>query len=200
MKQIHWVIDNGHGGLINGEYVTAPSKMFVFPDGLTIYEGVINRMIAGRLSELLTADDIPHTMLVSGNDDTSLLTRRRTANTLHLQHDRNTVLVSIHCNAGGGTGFEVFTTRGETKSDEIATVFMSEIANEFPEFRNRGCKESNFSILKCYQPAVLTENLFMDTRRDAEMLSTSEGVERIAMAHYQSIKKLDKRFNSIDEI
>lgn len=197
---IHWIIDNGHGGLIGGEYVTAPAKMFTFPDGLTIYEGVVNRMIAGRLSELLTADGIPHTMLVPGNEDVGLLTRRRKANELHLKHNRNTVLVSIHCNAGGGTGFEVFTTRGETKSDAIASVFMSEIAGAFPEFRNRGCKESNFSILKCYQPAVLTENLFMDTRRDAEFLSTSEGVERIALAHYQSIKKFDERYNTIDEI
>ena len=206
-NRIHWIIDNGHGGIVNGQYVTAPSKMHVFPDGFTIYEGVKNRMIAGVLSGLLQANEIPHTMLVPGNNDVSLITRRRSANALHLAHGKNTVLVSIHCNAGGGTGFEVFTTRGATKSDQIATEFFNCLHDEFPGVRMRADisdgdvdKEVNFSILKCWQPAVLTENLFMDNRHDAEILGTGDGIRRIAVAHYKAIKRIDEKFNHIDKI
>jgi N-acetylmuramoyl-L-alanine amidase len=193
--------------MIGGKYVTAPHKMHTFPDGFVLCEGVFNRAVSRRLEYLLKAAGIPHTLLVPSDDDVSLRTRVRSANTLHLKHDRNTVLISIHGNAGGGTGFEVWTTRGQTKSDTIAPFFLTELANEFPDKKKRVDfsdgdvdKESNFTILKCYQPAVLTENLFFDNRSDAEIMGSIEGVNRIAWAHFIAIQKVDDMFSHIDEI
>lgn len=54
-----WLIDAGHGGMVKGKYTTAPAKMFKFPDGLTIYEGVVNRDIALILALILDALHIP---------------------------------------------------------------------------------------------------------------------------------------------
>ena len=52
-------------------------------------------------------------------------------------------------------------------------------------------KEEHFYILrhtKC--PAVLTENLFMDTERDCRFLMSEEGRERIANFHFKAIKRI----------
>ena len=41
--------------------------------------------------------------------------------------DKNCFVVSVHANAGKGTGVEVWTSIGRTKSDDIATVFWQEM-------------------------------------------------------------------------
>ena len=97
-----------------------------------------------------------------------------------------------------GTGWEVWTSKGKTKSDEYATIFMEEAERELKEFKMRkdytdgdSDKEEQFYILrhtKC--PAVLTENLFMDTERDCRFLMSEAGRERIADLHFKAIKRI----------
>lgn len=207
MNRIHWIIDNGHGGMKSGKYVTAPAKMHRFEDGFTICEGIFNRSVVSKLSYLLKNAGIPFSLCVPENDDVSLRERRRRTNETHLNNGGNSVFVSVHGNAGGGTGFEVFTTRGETKSDKVATFFFDELKKEFPGQKMRADmsdgdvdKEVNFSVLMCRPPAVLTENGFMDTRSDAEMMMSNEGQDKIAIAHFNAIKKIDEKFNHINQI
>ena len=114
----------------------------------------------------------------------------------------NCLLVSIHCNAAGdgndwmsGTGFEVWTSKGKTKSDELAECFYRNAEIILNEFKSRkdisdgdSDKESNFYILKNTRcPAVLTENLFMDNKKDLEYLLSDKGKESIIHLHIQSI-------------
>ncbi|MCP4501287.1 MAG: N-acetylmuramoyl-L-alanine amidase [Deltaproteobacteria bacterium] len=207
MSRIHWIIDNGHGGIVGGKYVTAPAKMHTFEDGFKVYEGVFNRSVVAKLAYMLTTEGIPFTLCVPENNDVSLTERKRRTNEININKGGNTVFVSVHGNAGGGTGFEVFTTRGETKADPIATVFFNELQKEFPGKRMRPDvtdgdvdKEANFTVLMCKPPAVLTENLFFDNRADAELMMSDDGQNRIAAAHFEAIKMIDAKFSHISEI
>jgi len=46
------IIDNGHGGIVNGEYVTNGKRSPVWDDGTQLFEGVWNRQVAKKIHEL----------------------------------------------------------------------------------------------------------------------------------------------------
>jgi len=60
MSIYKWLLDAGHGGLLNSKYTTAPAKQFKFEDGLEIYEGLINRQITSKLIALLQTAEIDY--------------------------------------------------------------------------------------------------------------------------------------------
>ncbi len=191
------ILDNGHGGIKEGVYVTAPSKMFKFKDGLTIYEGVFNREIVKKLVYKLKTFGIPFLNLVPGPEDTPLKDRVKKANEAAKLWGGKAIYISIHGNAGKGTGFEVYTSKGETKSDLIAGFYMDAMAEQFPNKTARTDltdgdkdKEANFYVLKKTScPAILTESFFMDRREDAELMLSYEGTNKIVNAHFNTILK-----------
>lgn len=71
--------------------------------------------------------------------------------------------VSIHINAGGGDGTEIFTLSTTGKGREIASKIYDEIV---PRLNNgRGLKTANFYVLKnTNAPACLIECAFIDTK------------------------------------
>jgi N-acetylmuramoyl-L-alanine amidase len=181
------IIDAGHGGIKNGVYTTAPAKMHVFPDGFVYYEGVVNRKILKLVQNGLTTLDIDHTTVSHDIEDTSLMERVKLANSIW-KKNKNAYLVSIHSNAGGGSGNEIYTSIGETKSDKIADIFCLNYQQLLPQFPFRkdtydgdDDKEANFYVIsKTLCPAVLVENLFFDRRSEADFLSTTTGQQAIA--------------------
>jgi len=195
-----WLLDNGHGGLIDGLYQTAGKRSPVWSDGSQLFEGEFNRAIVNRLIEMCTADKIHYINISPELEDISLNERVIRANSYFDQAD--CIFVSIHANAGGGTGYEIYTSRGETKSDKIATVFFNKFKEEFPDVRMRTDiisdgdvdKEANFYVLcKTRMPAILTENFFMDTEPECkEFLMTKTGRDRIAKAHFNAILEIEK--------
>ena len=42
-----WILDNGHGGIINGVYQTAGKRSPIWADGTQLFEGEFNRAIMG---------------------------------------------------------------------------------------------------------------------------------------------------------
>ena len=179
-----WLLDAGHGGLDpQGNYVTPGKRSPVF-DGEQIFEGVINRQIVSQLHDWLLTAEIAHCVLSPGYKDKPLRDRTDDANNI-FSKNKEAVLVSVHCNAGRGTGIEVFTSPGQTESDAIATKFIEEAKMVVPdvEFRedwsdNDPDKEAKFWVLtQTSCPAILTENLFMDTRKDFDFLNS----ERVAI-------------------
>ncbi len=198
MSRFTWLIDNGHGGKIKGKYQT-PGKSFTHPNGFKIEEGVVNRKIAARLLLKLIENDIEAFLITPDLTDTTLTTRITRANKFH-NINKQCVFVSIHCNAGKGNGFEVFTSPGETKSDKIASQLIKEYERLIPEFYVRkdysdgdSDKEARFRVLtKTRMPAILSENLFMDTLSNANFLASSSGLDRIAEAHFQMILAIEK--------
>ncbi|WP_040253880.1 N-acetylmuramoyl-L-alanine amidase [Psychroserpens mesophilus] len=187
------LLDNGHGGLINGAYQT-PGKRKDWNDKGIIYEGEFNRAIVNGIIEQLTFLKIPYVNIAPEYWDVSLKTRVNRANKYSAS---KSVYISIHSNAGGGTGSEIFTSVKPTKSDAIATIFGEEYQKEFPDINLRTDfdsdgdldKEVNFYVLKhTKMPAILTENFFMDNEDEFRtILNVREGRKRIIDYHVQAI-------------
>ncbi len=200
MSKHIWLLDAGHGSIIDGVYVTPGKRSPVWPneDPPQLFEGVFNRRVREALVLLLADTSLEYLFVSHGDKDVSLGDRVAYANELHRKH-KNCIYLSIHGNAGGGTGFEVFTSPGETASDPIATIFCEEIIKEFPERKFRPDysdedpdKEAHFYVLKHTDcPALLTENLFMDRLEDCKFMQSQEGVDRIALAHFNAIKRVE---------
>lgn len=195
MSKYHWILDNGHSGMVNGQYVTPGKRSPVWPDGRQLFEGVSNRKVVKRIAELCQKEGIQCTILVPEEADISLGERVRRANAI--AKTTPSIFVSVHSNAGGGTGWEVFTTPGLTKSDAIATIFFNSARKFLPTFKMRtdfsdgdADQEAKFYVIQetaC--PAILTENLFMDTLKpDCEFLMSPTGVETLAQMHFDAIK------------
>jgi len=188
------LLDNGHGGLINGVYQT-PGKRKEWGDEV-IYEGEFNRAIVNGIIEELTRLKISYVNIAPEYRDVHLVTRVRRANAFaHLP----CFYLSIHANAGGGEGSEMFTYYGDSKSDAIATIFGEEFKREFPFKRLRTDfsdgdldKEAAFYVLKkTMMPALLTENFFMDNWEEfTSILNTPLGRKKIINYHVQSILRV----------
>jgi len=176
------VLDPGHSGMINNKYPTN-GKKFTFPDGTTIHEGEFNRAILSRVIEGLYNLGIPYFVLVPEYENISLSERVKRADKIYLDNDRNTFLVSIHSNAGGGHGCEAFNCKGASKkSRNIGEISERLFKNHFPNVRWRGLKQKNFTIIKRPKcPAILLELFFMDNEHECKTyLKTKEGRDRIA--------------------
>ena len=119
-----WIIDNGHG------YDTAGKCSPEWADGSKLYEYEFNRDEASLIGYKCRMNGIKFKMLVPEAKDISLSERVRRVNELCEKYG-DCVLISIHANAGGGTGWEAFTSKGNTKSDEICEVFYEEAEHEF---------------------------------------------------------------------
>lgn len=187
------ILDNGHGKETKGK------RSPVWPDGSQLLEWEFNRDVVCRLSEMLLRSGIPYEVLVPEMSDVPLSERCRRANEIYDREAGNCILLSIHGNAGGGTGWEAYTTRGETKADGLASLLYDEAEREFAregwrirkDFADGDAdKESDFYILKHTKAqAVLTENFFMDNERDCRLMLSAEGRDRIARVHFNAIKR-----------
>lgn len=80
------------------------------------------------------------------------------------------LFLSIHANAGGGWGFEAWTSPGQTQSDIAAERLLTHYQNQFPDWPMRkdlgdgdSDKEARFIVLTdTSMPAVLFELQFID--------------------------------------
>lgn len=186
------ILDNGHGR------DTAGKRSPKWGDGSQLYEFEFNRDIVRRIGVMLDAESIEYRVLVPEDIDISLAERCRRANEIYKETRGRCFLVSVHANAGGGSGFEVYTSPRDTAADAMATTLFEEAQKEFPKEKMRSDysdgdpdKESDFYILKhTFCPAVLSENFFMDTEKDCRLLFSEDGRERIAKYHVAAIKKI----------
>lgn len=195
-KQI-LLLDNGHGKDTPGK------RSPIYEDGRQLLEWEFNRDIVRRISELCTQEGIEHVIVVPEDEDIPLRERCNRINETTRRYldikNQNCFLVSIHANAGGGTGFEIYTTKGHTRADTVAVTIGEEWIKEFgkewpvrPDYSDGDLdKESQFYILKhTVCPAVLSENLFMDNPKDCKFLMSEEGRQRIAKVHFNAIKRI----------
>lgn len=193
------LLDNGHGGLINGIYQTPGKRSPIWDDSTQLFEGEFNRAIVNGIIQELTRLKISYVNIAPEYRDVRLETRVKRANTYDV---KNSFYLSIHSNAGGGSGSEIFTSPGDTKSDQIATVFGQEYVKKFPSRRLRTDfsdgdldKERRFYVLtKTRMPAILTENFFMDNEEESKnLLMTEEGREKVIQYHINAIVKVKEK-------
>jgi N-acetylmuramoyl-L-alanine amidase len=182
-----WCLDPGHGSVDkNGVYTTAPAKMFKHAD-FTIYEGKVNHDITELVRLGLHAAGIDYAVVADDVEDTSLEQRVVTADNIY-KKDKRAVYLSIHSNAGGGNGLEIFTAPGQSDSDSIAQIFAQVYQKRLSKFKWRGLKENNFYVLrKTDCPAILVENLFFDDLEEAKYLNSVAGQKEIAATIIESI-------------
>jgi N-acetylmuramoyl-L-alanine amidase len=125
------------------------------------------------------------------------------------------LMISPHVNAApgegwinGASGFEVWTSPGQDKSDGYADIFLNEIRRTFPDIKIRTDmsdgdqdKEERFTVIWGYKfkdkdfipakyNAVLIENLFMTCQKDVEKLLDPEFNDKLADSYVTSILKI----------
>ena len=188
------LIDNGHGE-------NTPGKRS--PDG-KFREYLYAREVAVAIERRLLMQGYDVELITRETIDVPLEERARRVNEICGRVGAgNVVLVSIHCNAskngewGKARGWSAYTSKGKTKSDELATMLYVEAAKNFTgqtirkEFSDGDPDwEEGFYILrktKC--PAVLTENFFMDNEQDLAYILSKEGYEAVVTTHVDAIKK-----------
>ena len=191
-----WILDNGHGGIIDGVYQTAGKRSPVWPDGSQLFEGEFNRAIVGRLVTLCESNGIEYVNLVDTQEDVPLSTRTNKANSIAKSSDKKCIYVSVHANGfdkESANGWSVYTSNGVTKSDGIAKILLDKAAAEFPDEYMRGTKESNFYVLKnTSMPAILSENFFMTNSDNChKYLLSEDGRDRIAKIHFEMIQQIE---------
>lgn len=202
MSRFTWLLDPGHGGMIDGVYQTKGKRSPAFSDGVVLYEGELNRAITNNIIELASATDIEVIDIVDSQADVPLRERVRRANKLH-KEKRNCIYVSIHANAYGNgidfndaKGASVFHHVRSSKGRVIAESLQDWII-KFTPFKDRGtmANESwaNFYVLrKTNMPAVLSENGFMTNKRDATLLLSETIRKMIGAAHFAMIQEIEK--------
>ena len=198
-----WIFENGHGGIIDGVYQTPGKRSPIWSDGTQLFEGEFNRSIVKRLIKLCEKANIDYVNLIDTNVDVSLAERTSKANEIYRNTNKPCIYVSIHANGfseESANGWEVFTSRGETKSDEIAQVLFEKAQAEFPTYKMRkdyrdgdADKEANFYVLRnTAMPAILSENFFMTNEKECRLIMSEEGRDRIAKIHFEMIQEIEK--------
>jgi len=186
------ILDNGHG------YNTAGKMSPKWADGSQLFEYQFNREIVKILARKLKAIGVDVRILVDEINDVSLQARSMRANKICKEMAGDCLLVSVHANAGGGTGWECYTTKGETKADAFADIFYKHAERILAGWKIRkdhadgdSDKEKDFYILKHTEcPAILTENLFMDTEKDCKFLMSENGKNKIVDLHFEAIREI----------
>ncbi len=158
------MLDPGHGGKDPGACGRNRTEKDVVLD------------VARALRNLL--EEAGHTVLLSRNADVYVPLSSRTCRANEWPAG---LFLSLHCNGAtnpSAHGFEVWTSRGETASDALASRILEAWKLHFPSVRLRqdwadgdGDKESQFWVLrKTAMPAVLVELGFI-THPDFERLT-----------------------------
>lgn len=206
MSKYIYILDAGHGGLIEGTYQTAGKRSPKFDDGSVLYEGVNNRDNAKRIMSILTANGFECVDIVNSNADISLTKRVKDANTIF--KTRKCIYISIHSDAMGdgvtwqpASGMSVYTSKGQTDSDIFASLVIDSLQEQFvtsvkwrkDETDSDEDKEENFYVLKeTSMPAVLLELGFHTNKEEAENMLTEDWKNKIANAILNAVKKWEQ--------
>lgn len=193
------LIDPGHG-------IDTPGKRS--PDGL-FREYLWNRQVADLIQEGLVSAGIDASLVVTETNDVSLKNRVNRVNTIcNRLGASNVLLVSIHANAAGNgsawmnaKGWSCYTSRGKTKSDQVAECLYDAFEAEFQDRKirkdmsdgDRDWEENFYVLQKSKCAAVLLENFFYDNREECAWMLQDETKRRIASAAVKGIIKYIKK-------
>ncbi len=174
-------IDPGHGGKDPGAVGPGEKK-----------EKIIVLAVAKKLEKLLQGI---HKVLLTRRGDffVGLNDRAIMANAFGAD-----LFLSIHCNAASSPmaqGFEVWTSKGQTKADGYASVLAAEWSKAFPGVNIRGDwsdgdvdKEASFCVLRrTAMPAVLVELDFISNPKMEVLLSNDAYQDLMANALHQGV-------------
>jgi len=171
------LIDPGHGGSDPGAV------------GYGLKEKDLTLKIAKKIQALLKGYKNVSVKLSRTGDTYPTLTQRAV--------DANKwgadFFLSIHINAGGGTGYEDYRyTQVSASSDtgKIQSTIHDAIMKAIKPYgcSTRGKKAANLAVLRqTNMPAVLTESLFIDRPADAKLLKDDAFLDEIAQGHVNGL-------------
>ena len=195
------LLDNGHGNDTPGK------RSPMLYDGRRLFEYSWTREVVDIIARMLTDEGIPYRLVTPEVWDVPLRERCQRANRYAEWARRqglSAILLSVHVNAAGkgdvwkeAYGWSAYTSRGTTNADALATNLYEAASAIFPEgtklrrdFSDGDAdQEAGFYVLKhTTMPAVLTENFFMDCRKECVWLMTDEAKELCARVHVEGIK------------
>ena len=172
-------IDAGHGGEDPGAA------------GNGLLEKVLTLTIAKKIDSLLKGyDDVLTKMSRTGDSSLTLKQRTDAANAWGADF-----FLSIHINAGGGTGYEDYRYNKLSASSgtgKIQAAIHAAVTAELKAYgvKDRGAKSANFHVLReSNMSAALSENLFIDTKADADLLKQDDFLDAIARGHVAGLAK-----------
>lgn len=169
-------LDPGHGGSDPGA------------TGNGLQEKDVTLDIALRIRDILQANwNVDIRMSRTTDATVSLSARTNEANSWGAD-----LFVSVHINAGGGTGYEDFRHPDAPSSTAAIHEIMHRNVlagmNSVASITDRGRKTANFHVLReTTMSAILTENLFIDTASDAALLADSSFKNAAAEGHANGI-------------
>lgn len=197
------LIDPGHG-------IDTPGKRS--PDGL-FREYLWNRQVADLILDGLLSAGVDAALLVTETNDVTLRNRVNRVNTIcNRVGASNVLLVSVHANAAGNgsawmnaRGWSCYTSKGKTKSDQVAECLYDAFEAEFQDRKirkdmgdgDRDWEENFYVLQKSKCPAVLLENFFYDNREECAWMLQDETKRRIAGAAVKGIIKYIKHADKI---
>lgn len=174
------LLDAGHGVDTKGK--CSP----LWSDGTQLFEWQHNRILVRVIKEKLEKLSYDVELITTEQNDIPLNERVRRVN--EFCKNNKCIFISVHCNAGGGKGWEVWTTTRQNNSDKLAECFVNAFPKVFPDKRLRGAKEKNFTVINGTNcPSIITENFFMDTEDECKWLMTYDAINRIAELHVIAI-------------
>lgn len=170
--------DAGHGGSDPGACANG------------IQEKSINLVIMTRALDTLEKDyqDVQTLNIRNGDQTMSLKQRTDKANAWGADF-----YISVHNNAGGGTGMETYRLPGAYASTvKKQSIIHNEVMAYLKGFsvKDRGMKTANFHVLReTKMSAVLIECLFVDHPKDAALLKQTAVLNGIGDAIARGIAK-----------
>ncbi len=182
-------IDPGHGGKDPGAV------------GNGLQEKDITLSVSLKLKILLEKHGIETKLSRSTDIYLTINERHQLANAWEADY-----FISIHCNAGGGTGTETlyYKTNSKAYAQTLQSTFIDAMG-----LRNRGVKyRDDLGVIKwTNMPAVLIELAFIDTVNDAKILKEKQNKMAQAIAEgffkllgTKEIEEMEKRYNTVRQL
>lgn len=178
-------LDDGHGMKTAGKETPPIPELNI----RIIKENEFNRAVVNYLDTELKRCGINTLQVAPTDADTSLSARTKAAN-----NAKADLYVSIHYNALDGTfagkdpsGQSIHIYPGSVKGRKLAECIHKYLIQGTEQI-DREIKESNFHVLReTNMPAILSENGFMDNKREALLMIDANFQKEVASEHAKGI-------------
>lgn len=215
------LLEGGHG-------LETPGKRtdYISEIGRRIKENEFNDVVVSLMIPELKRHNIHVVDVAPGRSDVSLRARTNKANQVYREYcakygksNVQAIYLSIHYDAHTGSfstskgeGHSLFIYPGSTKGRKLAehiAVYLRQGTTQ----KWRGIKEQNFHVLRetIGFPAVLSENGFMDNKREALLMIDSKFQREVAVEHVkgalayfnipyrEEVKQVEKKIHWADK-
>ena len=180
------LIDAGHN--YTGKDIGAENKEF------KLREEVITWNIADKLKYKL--EKMGYKVVMTREKVTDSIANTSVLESLKARVDlahevRADLFISIHCNAGGGSGTEVYCFQKSGYAWRLAQLVQDSITDRTSLY-DREVKTAAFYVIQnTLMPAILIETGFIDSEKDIEVISGEDGQTRIADAIASAVAMYD---------